>query len=206
MIYAFLHTFFSRLANPVLPVTLRYLEVCMNYLLNLLCLYLFQMYFHVVAQRANVLQLLFFCQILVWPQSALTKLTFLFFYLRIFPHQHIRTAVFVLMGLTGAWFIAFEISNIVNCVPVSYFWTSWDGEHEGHCIQQNDWIYAGASLNIGIDFAIIVLPLTELYKLQMSTKRKAAIMTMFSVGILYVKSSQVAFRGFHSIADTTLAL
>lgn len=130
------------------------------------------------------LQLLFFCQLLVWPLSALTKLTFLFFYLRIFPHQHVRCTVFVLMGLIFCWFLAFEIANIFNCTPISFFWNGWDLEHPGHCIDRNTYIYVGAAINITIDVTIIVLPLTELYKLQMNFKKKIAIMAMFSVGIL----------------------
>lgn len=86
------------------------------------------------------------------------------------------------MGLSFCWWLTFEFGNIFVCHPVSYFWQGWDGEHKGGCIDANSFIYAGSGINISIDISIILLPLPELFKLQLSQKKKVAIMAMFSVG------------------------
>ncbi|KAI9708219.1 MAG: hypothetical protein M1820_004173 [Bogoriella megaspora] len=86
------------------------------------------------------------------------------------------------MGLTFCWWLTFEMGNIFLCNPVSFFWQGWDGEHKGRCLDANSFIYAGSGINISIDISIILLPLPEIFKLQLSAKKKAAIMAMFCVG------------------------
>ena len=92
--------------------------------------------------------------------------------------------VFFLMGLSFCWWAAFEFGNIFTCHPISYFWQGWDGEHKGGCINANTFIYVGSGVNIAIDIIILLLPIPELLKLQLSLKRKTAILAMFSVGSL----------------------
>lgn len=43
-----------------------------------------------------------------------------------------------------------------------------------------------AGLNLAIDLATLILPLTELYKLSMTMRKKLQILSMFCVGFLFV--------------------
>jgi len=45
--------------------------------------------------------------------------------------------------------------------------------------------WSAAVLNVAIDFTICLLPLPELWKLNMSRRKKSGILLMFSVGLLY---------------------
>ena len=74
---------------------------------------------------------------------------------------------------------------IFACNPVSAVWTSWDGETKyNYCINQNLFYYVAAGVNIAIDIAIVAIPLPELWKLKMSTKKKLLLLSMFCVGLV----------------------
>jgi hypothetical protein len=118
----------------------------------------------------------------------LTKISFLCFCLRIFPSQGTRLGVYVLLAISSAYGLVFTIVTLFNCLPVSYIWTSWDGQHKGKCIDFSIFAWAHAAINIALDIAIIGVPIPELLRLSMSTKKKVYVVAMFSVGALYVSS------------------
>lgn len=110
------------------------------------------------------------------------KLAFLFLYLRVFPRQKLRKTVYSLIGIGTLSVFIFTIICTVNCLPVTYIWTSWDGQHEGKCINLNSFVWAHAVLDIVFDCVIFALPIPELIKLKMSLKKRIMIVAMFSVG------------------------
>ncbi|CAI6331747.1 unnamed protein product [Periconia digitata] len=120
--------------------------------------------------------------ILYFLEVALLKLTLIMFYIRVFP---IKSAQWVLWGttiFTVGWGIAFVITAIFQCQPISYFWKRWDGLHEGKCLDINAITASHASISIALDFWILAIPLWQLYGLQMSWKRKVSVALMFCVG------------------------
>jgi len=118
---------------------------------------------------------------------ALTKISFLFFCLRIFPSRNIRIWLYGLIIVLAAHGFTFTIGTIFSCTPISYNWTHWDGEHKGKCINFNAFAWAHAVTNIVLDFVMLGIPVPVLLKLQLSMKKKIYIILMFSVGALYVK-------------------
>jgi hypothetical protein len=113
-----------------------------------------------------------------------TKISFLFFCLRIFPRQQLRNTVYTLIALSLAHGAAFTITCLFNCTPISYIWTNWDGEHTGKCIKFNIFAWVHAATNIILDVAIIVVPIPELLRLSLSLRKKIYVIMMFSVGLL----------------------
>lgn len=111
-----------------------------------------------------------------------TKLAFLFLYLRVFPRQKLRRTVYVLIGMTALSVVIFTLIITVNCLPITYIWTSWDGEHSGKCIHLNAFVWAHAIIDIVLDCIIFALPIPELVKLKLSVKKRILIVAMFSVG------------------------
>jgi hypothetical protein len=115
--------------------------------------------------------------------SGFTKLSFLAFYLRIFPAKNTRKAAFVFIGITIAYTMAFDLTMIFACKPISAVWTSWAGEdHIDYCINQNKFYYCAAAVNITLDIAILIIPIPELLKLKLSVKKKLFLLAIFSVG------------------------
>lgn len=78
-------------------------------------------------------------------------------------------------GLMFLFLVAFQ------CLPVQ---SIWDRSMEGRCLDLNALGYAGASVNILEDVLLFVMPVPELMKLQLSTKKRLALVFMFSVASL----------------------
>jgi hypothetical protein len=115
-----------------------------------------------------------------------TQLSILAFYLRVFDSKMFRHVAYSI----GVFAICFGISNtfsmIFQCTPVSFFWNGWTGEHAGKCIDINSFSWARAAIEIFIDLAIISLPIPLLLGLKLSWNKKLQILSMFSIGFLYV--------------------
>lgn len=112
------------------------------------------------------------------------KLSLLLFYLRIFPSQLMRRLLWGTIIFDVMFGAAFVVTAITQCIPTSYFWTMWDHEHEGHCININAVGWANAAISIALDFWMLALPLSQIKSLRLHWKKKLAVALMFVVGTL----------------------
>ncbi|KAI1425496.1 hypothetical protein F5Y12DRAFT_714166 [Xylaria sp. FL1777] len=151
----------------------------------------------------KILYLYWWAEILYQIGLPLTRMSILFFYLRVFPQNHIRWASFALIGLNGANLIAFVVATIFQCIPVYGAWTFWDGSFKGHCndLHPQSWIQAG--INILLDILVIVLPLPSLAKLSASRGRKIRIIIMFALGFFITIISILRLRTLVVFANST---
>lgn len=115
----------------------------------------------------------------------LVRLSILLLYQRIFGDIPLaRWLIRFSFGLIIACSIAFDLAVIFGCTPISYFWTSWDGEHEGYCISNNGIFWAGAFVVIAIDIWIILIPLPFIARLNLTLRSKILSAVMFGFGLL----------------------
>ena len=107
----------------------------------------------------------------------------LFFYHRIFPGRLFRTISIIIGVVVIVWFIAFVFLQFFTCIPLAY---TWDKTIPGgRCISANDVAYYGTSpLDILTNVAILILPIPDLWKLQMPPWKKLAITLIFLLGSL----------------------
>lgn len=75
--------------------------------------------------------------------------------------------------------IAFVLTTIFQCTPVSYV---FDKDLPGKCVNYNIVAWVHAAINIVQDIIIIVLPIPEVWPLQLTTKKKLGVSAMFGVG------------------------
>lgn len=66
-----------------------------------------------------------------------TKLSLLFFYLRIFPDQKFRRIVYIVMGIVLAYLGTFMIAQFLQCRPLNQTWEGWDNEQPKSCTDFN---------------------------------------------------------------------
>ncbi|KAK2791300.1 hypothetical protein FQN52_004977 [Onygenales sp. PD_12] len=126
-----------------------------------------------------------------------TKVSILFFYLRIFPAPHFRVITYVVMAITVGYGIALIFAVIFQCSPVDMAWNHWDGEHTNvKCSNINLIGWVSSAINIVLDVVIIVLPTRELFRLALSTKKKIHILLMFSVGFFVTIVSIIRLKSF----------
>ncbi|KZM23646.1 uncharacterized protein EKO05_0000115 [Ascochyta rabiei] len=130
----------------------------------------------------KILQIFYYTELLYLASIALTKISVLLFYLRIFPHQGLRRIIYVTIVICAMYIIAFVTATALQCLPIRFAWERWDGEHHGKCVNLNADAWASAAVNIILDLVVIIIPMRELSKLAMSRWRKIGVMLMFLGG------------------------
>ncbi|KPM35507.1 hypothetical protein AK830_g11072 [Neonectria ditissima] len=122
-----------------------------------------------------ILELMYFAQV------SLLKMSLLFFYLRIFPGPA-QKLLWGTVGFNAVYGVAFVFLAAFQCTPVSYFWTNWDGEHEGKCLNTNGIGWANSAVSIALDVWMLAIPLWRLHSLKLHWKKKIGVAAMFVVG------------------------
>ncbi|WQF79417.1 Putative extracellular membrane protein, CFEM [Colletotrichum destructivum] len=135
-------------------------------------------------------------EILYFVTLAVIKASILFLYLRIFGAitETFRQVLWGTHIFNIAVCVTFIVVNLNQCKPLSYFWHGWDGKHPGYCINLSAMTLSHAVLNIAIDVWMLVLPATQIYKLNLQKRQKAGIMMMFGVGIFITIVSAIRLR------------
>jgi hypothetical protein len=94
----------------------------------------------------------------------------------------------------------------LECRPNSFFWTQWDGEHEGYCVNVQLAVYIISGLNILFDLVIFFMPIPKLMKLQLrSRRRKAGVVLTFLVGLFVTICSMIRLSTLTNIGSITNA-
>ncbi|KAF2732466.1 hypothetical protein EJ04DRAFT_565929 [Polyplosphaeria fusca] len=150
----------------------------------------------------HILHIYYFDESFYLSAIALTKISILLFYLRIFPNRDFRRAVYLTITLCALYILAFIPVTIFQCLPIHLAWERWDGEHHGKCINVNAEGWTSAAFNIIFDLVVICLPLRELSKLAMSRRRKVGIMLMFVGGGFVTVVSMLRLKWLVQFANT----
>lgn len=111
------------------------------------------------------------------------KISLCFLYIRIFSNSALQKVLWGTQIFNVLLVLAFLFADFGQCIPLSYFWNAWDKEHLGSCFNINAMAYAHSAINIALDVWMLLLPATEVWKLNMSLK-KLGVSAMFAIGIL----------------------
>ena len=132
----------------------------------------------------NFVRWLYALEVLYFFQIALLKLTLLFFFLRIFPQRTVKRVLWATIAFVIVWALVFVFVAVFQCRPISHYWLSWDKQHDGNCININAFAWSNAGINILLDAWMLVLPLYEVFQLQLTWRKKISVAMMFCVGTL----------------------
>ncbi|EAL84358.1 hypothetical protein KXW98_008582 [Aspergillus fumigatus] len=127
-----------------------------------------------------MLKMLIVYQVVYYNAMVLAKLSYLFFYLRIFVTKGFRIAAWVCMGCACAYWTGSMLQIFFICQP---FQKNWNPTLPGHCASQNVAFSTIGAFNLITDVMIMVLPLHFIWKLQMSTATKLALYGIFGLGL-----------------------
>ncbi|OCL08806.1 hypothetical protein AOQ84DRAFT_317837, partial [Glonium stellatum] len=150
----------------------------------------------------HVLYIYYFDESLYLASLALTKISILFFYLRIFPERNFRRVVYGVMACCVGYIVAFVLISVFQCRPIPFSWKRWDGEHKGTCNNINAQSWAASAINIFLDLFVIFLPMPQLAKLALSFRRKIQIMLMFGVGFFITIVSILRLKSLIEFGNT----
>lgn len=116
--------------------------------------------------------------------TGMTKISLLYFFLRVFTSGPLRRMIHATIIVSALFVGTFILVVIFQCSPVNHTWLYWDKEHPGKCVNINAAVWALAIINILLDVFIILLPIPELYKLNMPLKKKISLIFVFALGFL----------------------
>lgn len=118
------------------------------------------------------------------PLVASIKLSFLFFYRRVFSPSR-KTVLFVNGGVVviSCAYIAIFFATVFDCIPVS---KRWYPSKPGWCARPKFLPYTSGAINVSIDIYVLIVPIPCIWGLNMSFSRKLRILAVFSLGILWV--------------------
>ncbi|KAL2205430.1 hypothetical protein CC79DRAFT_1256850, partial [Sarocladium strictum] len=121
---------------------------------------------------------------------ALTKVSVLCFYLRIFPTRTFRYTAYAAMAFIIIPTTICLFLQIFQCRPVHLIWDGWlSKEWEDNCLNINVLAYVAGSFSIAQDLMLIVLPMPWLVRLNIGLKTKLGVMLMFSLGVFVLATS-----------------
>ena len=135
-------------------------------------------------------KLLYAAQICWHVGTSMIRFSALAFYFRIF---HVRTNpsriwtkfYWLTFAVSMIWLVGvFLMDALLICQPISRF---WDASQPGHCIPQFNLFIAGTVGSVVTDTMVVLLPLPQVFKLNMKWRRKFAVSFTFLLGYAYVK-------------------
>ena len=144
--------------------------------------------FKVTSDQYSISQWTMIGEALYMINLNMSKMSILTQYLRIFvPTRHGNAYMFwyttALIILNVLFCIIEFFLIIMNCSPQARL---WNRKLSGTCIGpgKSSSVFT-AGFNIISDVMILVLPLTRVWRLQMSTRRKLGLSLIFSTGLMY---------------------
>lgn len=138
---------------------------------------------------------------------AATKISILLFYRRIFVTTVTSFRVSMIFGyfLSAAYPIVIWATMGNACKPLSFYWNQFIGE-QGKCIDINTFYLALGIINMLNDIIVLMIPIPQILKLQMSAKKKFAVCGIMLLGSLCVLQPFPSPRRLGAIyADLTAA-
>jgi hypothetical protein len=131
------------------------------------------------------------CEIAYCFASIFCKISVCLFLMRITIKRLHIWILYTVMVLTVIAGLVFMFLMLLQCKPLSYFWTraSMDPSIPGYCISIDIIIvmtYIYSAFSALCDFTVGILPIFLVHKLHMKKKTKIAVMGILSMACMYV--------------------
>ncbi|KAK6700303.1 hypothetical protein SNK05_013107 [Fusarium graminearum] len=122
----------------------------------------------------------------------LTKLSILAFFLRIFPDHNFRRMVHGTVAFIIVMSATFLVLFMLQSVPMKVSWEGWKEKNpKGVLLSTNAIATSHGAINVALDVWMLILPMTQLWKIGIKPKKKIGIMSMFGAGALLTIFSTV---------------
>ncbi|KAL6877132.1 GPCR, PTH11-type [Trichoderma novae-zelandiae] len=121
--------------------------------------------------------------------SGSVKLTFLFFYYRIFSGStKMRYLILAGIVLTLGFTISLFFGTVFSCIPVE---RAWNPIVPGHCLNPVYLPYVSGVSSSALDLYTLVLPVPVVVGLNMDLKRKFKVVAVFGIGLFACVASLI---------------
>ncbi|OQE21989.1 hypothetical protein PENSTE_c011G09862 [Penicillium steckii] len=140
-----------------------------------------------------MLKCIWVTRLLYTAAMGLVKMSLLWFYLRLDPRKRMRWAVYFVMFINVGLSLSSFIGALAGCSPPSLFWTDPTSSKCMAMAPQQKFYEVNGILNIVTDILIYLLPVPMLWGLQLTWRKKGAIMSIFGLGILSIAAACVRY-------------
>ncbi|KAK2051916.1 hypothetical protein LY76DRAFT_639881 [Colletotrichum caudatum] len=145
-----------------------------------------------VGSGTVILKLLYVGSLLYTVLQTVVKLSIVLFLMRIFPSQsfqRLARALGVLVVLQGVLFL---IPYAIQCVPVDSIWDRNITDRK--CVNLPAVGYSSSALAIAEDVALLLLPIPQVWRLQISLDRRLGLLALFSLGFFSCLTSMIRMK------------
>ena len=140
---------------------------------------------HVNGASQEEIRKIFYGTQMIWIlDTSLIRLSVLAFYARVLnvrlnPYRTWKTIFYVVCGLCVVWLLAtFVLAAFFLCNPISAFWE----DPASPCTPLYNTNLSGSIGNFLVDLSVLFLPLPQILKLNMSSRKKLAVSLSFMFG------------------------
>ena len=122
-------------------------------------------------------------QIVYGPSILFTKLAILLLYRRVFLVHKGNNFDWITRGfmvILVAYYTALTLVKIFECTPREKIWYT---KIEGTCVNKSALLNSSGLFNTITDFMLLFIPIRSVWQLKMSTSRKWAIVSVFTLGL-----------------------
>jgi uncharacterized membrane protein YgcG len=110
----------------------------------------------------------------------LSKVSLLFFIIRLTPSKETLQACWVVMGVVTGWAISIVIALAAQCsLPRPY-----DFSDPTKCVNQRALYYAAGIIDIATDLTIVILPCVIVWNVQITRRQRWTVMSVFGVRVV----------------------
>lgn len=109
------------------------------------------------------------------------KISLVLLYRHLFTSKTLHLIVKLTAWFMVAWGISFIGVAIFSCTPIHAFW-EFQLQPTSYCINNQAWYIAMAVPTILTDIQILIMPIREVWKLQLDRKSKTALSFIFALG------------------------
>ncbi|OHW94366.1 CFEM domain-containing protein [Colletotrichum incanum] len=92
--------------------------------------------------------------------------------------------LWVTQGSNAPFTLVYLMLIFAQCRPLSTYWLGENSGDKGACMDLRILVLIQVGLNVLLDVWMLVLPLTQLYKLNLKSCEKIGVIFIFSIGIL----------------------
>jgi len=115
-----------------------------------------------------------------WITNTAVRVAILYYLRRIFATSQFRRLSMIIIVLCIVWAVPGFLTSILACIPMERLWN----DKPGKCIDLHIFALVMTGTELALDIIIMVLPVREILKLQMSVRRKVSVSLVFLMGSL----------------------
>ncbi|KAI0184477.1 integral membrane protein [Xylaria flabelliformis] len=130
----------------------------------------------------------FVATVLYFAITTTTKLSILLLFNRLFSvDDSFRRQIVILSIAVLGYGIGSTIANFLNCIPLKYVWINSLADPR-FCINYNIFWFATGLTEAALDVCILLMPIGVVARLQLSTRKRIAVGSVFLVGVFVILS------------------